>query len=185
MKIINFYGQPGAGKSTLAASLYAQMKKSGYNVQLLTQYAKDCVYQDRLFTVKDQLYLLSKQNHKLLTYQNKHVEYVITDSPLLLCGIYCYISNTNHLPIKEFKELAYAINKSYTNINFFVERGNDIQYQNNGRFQNSEEAKKIKKQLLNYLNNELKEEYQIILNTKNISINNILKRIKELNNDNI
>lgn len=180
MKVINLFGQPGAGKSTLAAALYAQMKIKGYSVELLTQYAKDCVYQDRLFTVKDQLYLLSKQNHKMLTYQNKNVGYVITDSPLLLCGIYCNRSNIKHLPLKEFKQFAYAIHKSFDNINFFIERGSDIKYQQKGRFQNVEEAKKIKNQLIKYLTEELKEPFEFILNNRNISINNILEKIKEI-----
>ena len=40
MKIINLIGEPSAGKSTIAAELFAKMKKAGYNVELVTEYAK-------------------------------------------------------------------------------------------------------------------------------------------------
>ena len=47
MKIINFYGAPGTGKSTLACELFVYMKKHGYNVELASEYAKECVYEKK------------------------------------------------------------------------------------------------------------------------------------------
>ena len=38
--IINLIGSPGSGKSTLAALLFGEMKKRGYSVDLVTEYAK-------------------------------------------------------------------------------------------------------------------------------------------------
>ena len=87
MKVINLFGGPGIGKSTTAAGLFYYMKKLGMNVELVSEYAKDCVWEEAQFKMKDQLYLLAKQNRKLERLRDK-VEYVITDSPLLLGHYY-------------------------------------------------------------------------------------------------
>lgn len=41
---INFLGEPSAGKSTIAAGLYFLMKKRRYSVEIVTEYAKDLIY---------------------------------------------------------------------------------------------------------------------------------------------
>ena len=41
MKVINFYGGPGTGKSVQAAATYCALKKQGLNCELVTEYAKD------------------------------------------------------------------------------------------------------------------------------------------------
>ena len=41
---INIYGGPGVGKSTLAASIFAFMKKRGDNVELVQEFVKQFAY---------------------------------------------------------------------------------------------------------------------------------------------
>ena len=41
LKVINLYGGPGTGKSTTAAALFALIKREGYNVELVTEFAID------------------------------------------------------------------------------------------------------------------------------------------------
>jgi adenylate kinase family enzyme len=43
-KYINIFGGPGAGKSTTAAALFAEMKRRGMNVELATEVAEDREY---------------------------------------------------------------------------------------------------------------------------------------------
>ena len=40
MKVINFFGGPGVGKSTAACDLFVAMKKAGYKVEYVDEYAK-------------------------------------------------------------------------------------------------------------------------------------------------
>ena len=61
MKVINLLGEPGAGKSTTAAEIYACMKKQGYKVELVTEYAKEVLYEDRYRVIEDQVYIFAKQ----------------------------------------------------------------------------------------------------------------------------
>ena len=42
--IINMISGPGSGKSVLAAELFVEMKKQGYNVEFLQEYAKKLVW---------------------------------------------------------------------------------------------------------------------------------------------
>ena len=43
--VINMLSGPGSGKSTLAAELFVEMKKQGYKVEYLQEYAKKLVWQ--------------------------------------------------------------------------------------------------------------------------------------------
>ena len=113
MKVINLFGGPGIGKSTTAAGLFYYMKKLGHNVELVSEYAKDCVWEEAQFKMKDQLYLLAKQNRKLERLRDK-VDYVITDSPLLL-GHYYGTMYGNHPEL--VGPLTVELFHTYDNIN--------------------------------------------------------------------
>ena len=90
MKVINFFGGPNSGKSTKAAGLFYKMNMAGYSVELVNEFAKECVWEDNVPMLKDQLYMLAHQHRKILRLEGK-VEYVITDS-LILSYYYYYES---------------------------------------------------------------------------------------------
>lgn len=149
MKIINLFGQPCAGKSTIRAKLFYEMKINGYRVEEATEYAKDIVYDDRTNILGDQLYILAKQNRRLLRLQDK-VDYVITDSPLLLNSIYLN-ENTNDIFYKNsLHHLIIDVFNSYDNINLFL--NSNHKYQEFGRTQTEDDSLIIKHKILNCLN---------------------------------
>lgn len=116
MKVINFFGAPCVGKSTLAAGLFYRMKKEGYNVELVTEFAKDLIWENSLETLSDHLYLLANQNRRIERLKGK-VNYVITDSPLLLVAYYAKLYDTkSDIVVKLARELHYL----YDNINCFI-----------------------------------------------------------------
>jgi nicotinamide riboside kinase len=146
MKVINLFGQPSAGKSTTAAGLFFKMKTLGYSVELVTEYAKDMVWRGLpLQAFDDQLYITAKQNAKLHRLKGQ-VEFVISDSPLLLGLIYAPDQY-----YKTFEPFLLELFNSYHNINFLLERTKD--YNPVGRNQTKEEADQIASFLENFLIN--------------------------------
>jgi len=141
--IINLFGGPCIGKSTMAAELFSNMKKKNYNVELVTEYAKEAVWEERYNVLTDQLYLLAKQNRRINRLIDK-VEYIVTDSPLLLGAVYTKDENIIRLAVK--------LHESYKSINLKLKR--KPRYSTVGRVHSKEEALRIDEEidmwLLNY-----------------------------------
>lgn len=43
--VVNLIGSPGTGKSTIASELFAKMKWEGFDVELVSEYAKELVWE--------------------------------------------------------------------------------------------------------------------------------------------
>lgn len=137
---INFFGGPGTGKSTAAASLFTRMKKQRINVELVTEVAKDFVWEERNKTLEIQPYVTIKQYRNLVRLKDR-VDYVVTDSPILL-GIMYAEKYTPYLPDSYFeliKDLHNQLLQPARNI--MISR--TLQYDTVGRYQSEEEAKLI------------------------------------------
>lgn len=144
MKVINLFGAPGAGKSTTAAGLFHLMKLKKFNCELVTEYAKEMVWRGLPHSAfQDQLYITAKQNMRLEVLRDK-VDFVITDSPLLLGCVY---ASTDYYC--GYKNLVESIFNSYNNINFFVNRVKD--YNPVGRNQTEGESDFISSEVKNFL----------------------------------
>ena len=145
-KIINLYGSPSSGNSTTAAHLFALMKQNGAEVELVTEFAKELVWDERHSMFTEQDYIFAKQNHKLRRLHNK-VDFVITDSPLLL-GIF-------HIPpefpgASHFVEYVKATYDSYNNTNIFLNR--TTPYNPIGCNQTEEQSARLGRDIHSYLN---------------------------------
>lgn len=85
--VINLFGGSGVGKSTIAALLFARMKMRGLHVELVREYVKLWAWGGRKVRQEDQIYLLGKQSaYESMLYGK--VDYIVTDSPVLLAGMY-------------------------------------------------------------------------------------------------
>lgn len=167
--IINLFGGPGSGKSTICADLFAKLKWSGIDCEMSLEYAKEKVWEKSLDVLENQIYIFGKQYHNLFRLNGK-VDIVITDSPILLSLIYdknnC--QNLNNLVMQEFNK--------FNNINFFVNRSKN--YNPNGRMQTEEQAKEIDNKVKNFLNKQ-SINYEIIegnLYARNIIHNILIKK---------
>lgn len=136
--VVNFFGGPGAGKSTIAAALFAELKSRGVLAELATEYAKDKVWEESFAVLDDQLYVLGKQAHKIRRLNGK-VSVIVTDSPLLLSLYY------GRSESEAFKTLVLEEHNRVPSLNVLVLRRKT--YDARGRMQNEKEAMVIDTEL--------------------------------------
>lgn len=139
---INLFAGPGAGKSTLAAEVFSYLKRQGKSVELVTEFAKDLVWENRKDTLQIQPYVSMKQFRNLARLKGK-VDYVVTDSPILKDSVYA--RKFTKLPQSYHDLLTFLHEELSPNINIFLSR--DHAYDSNGRYQTEEEAIKIDKEI--------------------------------------
>lgn len=144
MIVVNFFSGPGAGKSTLAAGVFSQLKMKGVNAELVTEFAKDMTWEKNQKALSNQVYMLGNQLQRIYRCQDQ-VDVIVTDSPLLLNIIY------NHDPLlgASFSSLVVDLFQSYNNINYFIKRIKE--YNPAGRNETKEEAVEIDSKLLQLL----------------------------------
>lgn len=144
-KVINLMGAPGTGKSTIASELFAKMKWQGYDVELVSEYAKELVWEERNETFKNELYLFSKQHHRMFRLLDK-VEYIITDRPLILSLFY---GNKYGGITEGFNQIVKDEIERFENINIFLNRTKP--YVIKGRNQSEEESNEFAVEMLKLL----------------------------------
>ena len=141
---INIFGGPGAGKSTTAAAVFYNMKRLGLNVELVTEVAKDFVWEDRIYSLTIQPYVMMKQYKNLVRLQGK-VDYVITDAPILFGLLYANKFNQK-MPPSYQQFIADCHHQIITpSVNIMLERSHN--YDSNGRYQTEQEALQLDEEL--------------------------------------
>lgn len=169
--VVNLFGGPNAGKSTLAGFLFSSLKLKGYVVDIALEYAKIMGYEKRYNILQDQLYIFAKQNRALKRLSGS-VDIIVTDSPLLLGLAY---TEKGYYP--SFSPLVWEVFNSYNNLNFLLQPRN-IPFQQEGRFQNKEESKEKHKEIESLLDR-LNVEYTPIINSPQLALDNVLSLIEE------
>ena len=176
--IINLYGGPGVGKSTIAAGLFFLMKTEKYNVEFVTEYAKELIYEGRYNVLEqDQLYVFAKQHRKILRLKDS-VDYIISDSPLLLSSVYSAINPYNVFDHSIFKTLVFNINDQYKNIDILLLRNPGYKYKQEGRFQDLEGVMFIDREIKEIIKDQCPNVKEFM--SDNFTIKKILKTIKEI-----
>jgi hypothetical protein len=135
--IVNLFGGPSVGKSTTAAGVFSLLKLHDVECELITEYAKDLVWEERHKTFFDQQYIFAKQNHRLWRVHDK-VDIVVTDCPLMLSPIYGQRYGTTN---ESFSNNVVDVVGSYNNFNVLLTRTK--RYNQNGRNETEDEAKEV------------------------------------------
>ena len=135
---INLYGGPGVGKSTLAARVFAALKADGALIELVTEFAKLRVYENRLIRGWDYVHTFSQQHraeHRFLSGGSS----IVTDSPMLL---QCYYARRHDCPVtQQLFEISSQWESDYPACNILVPPQGE--YQPKGRWQDAVEAGRI------------------------------------------
>ena len=144
MLVINLFGSPGAWKSTGAAYIFSRLKLKNVNAELITEFAKDKVWEENYTALSNQAYVFGQQYYKMSKVDGK-VDVIVTDSPLLLSSFY----NKNRLLGAEFDQLVMNVFKSFNSLNFFITR--EKPYNPKGRLHTEEESAGISEDILQVL----------------------------------
>ena len=145
MVVVNLFGVPSAGKSTGAAYIFSQLKLNGINAELITEFAKDKVWENNEEVFKNQAYLFGKQSFRMSRCRDK-VDVIVTDSPLPLSVFY----NKDKVLGEDFNKTVMNVFNSYNNLNYLLLRVKP--YNPIGRHQTEEESDALKKPMVDLLN---------------------------------
>jgi len=136
--VINLFGAPCSGKSTAAAGIFYELKKNHVHCEMVREYIKSWAWEGRKPNAYDQMFLLGKQSKYESMLYGK-VDFIVTDSPILLSGFYDqYYANSTIVAdaAMAFTERAKANGITY--LNFWLHGHN--RYDARGRNQEQEEA---------------------------------------------
>lgn len=134
MLVVNLAGAPSCGKSTGSAYIFSKLKMLGVNAELISEFAKDKVWEESRNALRDQLFIFANQSHKLWCVNGK-VDVVVCDSPLFLSLFY------GDKQPKSFSKLVMDIYNLYDNMNFYINRAKP--YNMAGRVQTEKESDEI------------------------------------------
>lgn len=134
--VINLFAGPSAGKTTAALELTAALKKKGFNVEYVSEYAKELVLENKTELLKNQVHVTDEQYHRLDRLRKSGVQIIVTDSPVLLGKVY----GEGRIS-QEYGEKILAYHNSFNNFNLFVNRGDT--FQTEGRVHNLEQSKEL------------------------------------------
>ncbi|MFP4018747.1 MAG: AAA family ATPase [Bacteroidales bacterium] len=171
--VVNLFGGPCIGKSTLATELYSELNKTEYSVELAHEFAKELCWDDSEELLKNQLYILGNQLHRIDRLDGK-VDIVITDSPLLLSIVYNeWFNNLDAVNLEAHHR--------YNNFNVLLKRQN-FSYDLKGRKHNLNEAVDIDWEIEKMLLDNRILHWIYIHNNTNFDIlySKILKEVKKI-----
>lgn len=145
--VVNLFGAPGSGKSTGAAYVYSCLKMLGVNAELVTEFAKDMVWDECLCALSGdaQAYVFGCQLYRQLRCRDK-VDVIVTDSPILLSVPY----NTSDVLGEEFNNVVIKMFKSFNNISYMVKRTK--YYEQSGRIHTEVESAELHRKIIDCLN---------------------------------
>ncbi|MEY8573160.1 hypothetical protein AALD01_01945 [Oscillospiraceae bacterium 21-37] len=173
MLVVNLFGAPGSGKSTGAAYVFSKLKLAGVNAELVTEFAKDKVWEDNRLALANQAYLFGEQYYRLTRLDGK-VDVAVSDSPLLLSNFY-----VNDVVLgDEFEGLVKKVFLSFTSLNAMIKRVKE--FDPVGRIHNEKQSDTLFTIMKNYLDHNGVEynQYDGCVEGYDNLVLDVLKRIK-------
>lgn len=176
-KIINLFGGPGIGKSSIAAGLTYKLKKQHITCDNPYEFPKLLAWDENHSAIRDQLFVLANQHRGIVKSYGK-VDYIILDSPILLSLTYKSFYKSNEYPStlygESFDNIVLDIYNRYDNINIVLKRS-EGKHNNSERYQNLEESTKLDTVIEDSLKNNNLPYHTVNVDGK--TVKNILKLI--------
>lgn len=136
--LLNLFGGPGTGKSTMASIIHARMKEAGVNSEYISEYAKDKTWEGNGTTLECQPYVTGKQFWRQFRLLGG-VDFAVTDSPLITGLLYQGFGCT-----PDWEKGVINQFHLFNNLNVFLVRNSaNHPYNTKGRNQTEEQAMEI------------------------------------------
>lgn len=135
--IINLIGGPCSGKSTVAAELFARLKKMGVHTELVPEYIKERIYEENQTMPVNQIPIFGMEYYSIVNKVGK-VDCCVHDGSFINNLIYKKEENP------EFDTLVVSEYNKFVNLDFFIKRGN-IEFEDYGRIHNLKQSKELDK----------------------------------------
>jgi hypothetical protein len=173
--VVNLFAGPGAGKSTVAAGVFEELKWQGVEVELVREFAKDLVWAKHWTAMNNQFVVSGEQIYRQEILKDQ-VDVIVTDSPILLGMFY-----NCPQPLKDALEETFW---SQNNLNYMLERVKP--YNPKGRRQSEESARAVDLQIWDYFAADSKREGALIhlqagREAKHVIVERVLKELQKVN----
>lgn len=140
---VNFWGNPGVGKSGLAGELYGRLSGKGYLVELVKEYAKELQYRGELVrkdkrtgedVETEQMIISTEQYRREVEYEDR-VQVIVTDAPVLQGVVFAPAHYRS-----ELTSILRQLTAGWTSLDILLVRDVRVDYQSGGRIQTHEES---------------------------------------------
>jgi hypothetical protein len=149
-KIVNLFGGPGIGKSSIASGVTYKLKKKHITCDNPYEFPKSLAWDNNNEAIKDQLFVLANQHRGIVKSFGK-VDFIVLDSPILLSLVYRSVYKGNEYPAtlydtEHFDKLVLDIHNQYDSINIVLDRG-EGHHNDKERYQSLEESQELDKKI--------------------------------------
>lgn len=141
---VNMLGGPASGKSVAAASLFVKLKCVPMDCELVTEVAKDLVYENNKNALADQIFVFANTLYKIKNAYN-NTQIAVIDSPLLLSAIY------NSHTSRHLIDLVIEQHNKFNSLNVIVRRNIEYPHSMSGRIHSLTESITIDNQIIHLL----------------------------------
>ena len=142
-KIVNLFGGPGIGKSSIASGLTYKLKKKHITCDNPYEFPKVLAWDENHSAIKDQLYVLANQHRGIVKSFGK-VDYIILDSPIILSLVYKSVYEGIEYPAslygESFDKMVLDIHNQYDTLNILLKR-TEGGFNEKERYQTLDESK--------------------------------------------
>jgi len=174
-KVINIIAGSGCGKTTTAAGLFYEMKKLGLSVELVQEFVKTWAWQGKEIVREDQPTILDEQHNRETMLYNK-VDFIITDSPIILSPVYEKFNYDSELTKDSALVLLEGARaQGVEHIFFLLNRTKP--FDPRGRYETAEEASKIDVDIKGFMCDNGIEFYEVSKIEQDDKVNEILEEI--------
>lgn len=137
MKIIEFFGGPGSGKTTAASYCFSYFKRRGVECEFTREYAQEAIYAQQRYQLSSQFIVCANQYRKYTEQAEAGTQLLFSDTSLLLSQVYGAHHEANALLVPLLKHLY----RDFETIKVFVKRRKEFRTQ--GRIHNEAQSREL------------------------------------------
>lgn len=135
--VVNIFGGPGCGKSTVASKIFSELKRRGVEAACPEEHAKLAIWSGRPWLLDEQVIMVGK-TWETLTNLRERVSVIIVDSPILLCSVYA-----GDREPEPFHDLVLDLHRRSPRVNLMVVRPAGEDYDPANRREDAQQARAI------------------------------------------